>query len=210
MAVGAIVMFFAAMLFGAPSASAITIGNYYCGSNNTPTTGATYHRSGNNPSWYFNLTRCGSFKQTSDSNGKFFSTLMTQTFASFTIGLMNVPDAIQPTVFFERMEYADKYGLLCTATPTSPIAMGQYDKMNFGINATTGDISTAYFVHAGDTEPILMRSSCISGNHWTSRVYIGTNAVHDGWNPYLQWVFEDGPPDNDVFSGHHFTYKLTI
>jgi hypothetical protein len=149
MAVGAIVMFFAAMLFGAPSASAITIGNYYCGSNNTPTTGATYHRSGNNPSWYFNLTRCGSFKQTSDSNGKFFSTLMTQTFASFTIGLMNVPDAIQPTVFFERMEYADKYGLLCTATPTSPIAMGQYDKMNFGINATTGDISTAYFVHAG-------------------------------------------------------------
>jgi hypothetical protein len=157
MAVGAIVMFFAAMLFGAPSASAITIGNYYCGSNNTPTTGATYHRSGNNPSWYFNLTRCGSFKQTSDSNG-----------------------------------------------------MGQYDKMNFGINATTGDISTAYFVHAGDTEPILMRSSCISGNHWTSRVYIGTNAVHDGWNPYLQWVFEDGPPDNDVFSGHHFTYKLTI
>jgi hypothetical protein len=99
---------------------------------------------------------------------------------------------------------------LCTATPGlgGPVAMGQNDKMNFGINASTGDITTSYFVHAGDTEPILMRSSCTSGNHWTSNVYIGSTTATNGYNPYVQWVFTDGPPENNVYSINHFTYRL--
>jgi hypothetical protein len=181
---GALAVSLAAMLFGAPSAFAINTGDYYCGNaNNLPTNNKSVHRSGPNSSWYFYASRCASFKQFA-SGSNYYSTLMTGTFASFTIGFMNVPDAIDPTVFFDRMEYSTKWGVLCTATPglSGPVAMGQNDKMNFGISPTTGDITQSYLIHNRDTEPILMRSSCTSGNHWISNVYIGSTSVTNGYS----------------------------
>jgi hypothetical protein len=195
------------MLAATLPAAAVSSGFYYCGAaNNLPTSGPSYHRSGPHASWYFNADRCASFKQLS-SSGIYYSQLLSGTFASLKITSMHVPDAIEDTVYFERAEYATKYGVLCTAFPTfGAEPMGNGEGLNWGTDANTGDVTEAYLIDKnGHVTTISMYSTCTSGNHWTSNVKISPS----GFNPYVQWVFGDGTDSgNDQFSVNHFTYKL--
>lgn len=190
----------------AGSAEAVGVGFYYCGLPNNPaSSGPTVHRSGPNPSWYFNTTRCAGWKQTK-SGTTYYSEAISGTFATLKITSMHVPDAIDQTVFFMRAEYSDKYGNLCTAFPAfgnEPMGVG--DTINFGIDASTGLVETAYLIEAdGEQVSIPMDDNCTSGNKWTSKIQISPN----NFQPYVQWVFNDGPPNNDVFTTSHRTYKL--
>jgi len=192
----------------AGSAQATGTGNYYCGLPSNPySVGATVHESGPHSGWYFNTQRCAGFTQSKDSAGKYYSkSIGPGTFATLKITSMNVPDAIDQTVFLTKIIYADKWDTLCTAFPAfGNEPMGTGETISFGIDGS-GLVSRAYLTEAsGEVIGIDMDDNCTSGNKWTSNIYIGPT---NGYNPFVEWFFNDGPPNNDVFTTRHNTYKL--
>lgn len=195
-------------LIFAGSAQAVNVGYYYCGATNNPhSTGRTVHRSGPNTSWYFTTDRCAAWQQTK-SGSTYYSSAVSGTFASLKITSMYVPDAIEDTVYLLRIEYSDKYDVLCTAFPAfGSEPMGNGETINFGINSSSGLVEDAYLIDTrGDVTTIPMDDHCTSGNHWTSKIQIAPT----NYQPYVQWVFTDGADSgNDQFTTSHYTYNLT-